>query len=326
MSHPFNRRTFLKTAAATSAALALSPPRLRAAANLPPLPRRPYKPGTDVSIIAFPGLLLARGDQPAAARLVTTAVERGCNYFDVAPAYGNGKAQDLMGPALEPFRKNVFLACKTKRRDAAGCKEELDNSLKALRTDHFELYQLHVIKDPAKDVDEAFKKGGCMDTILAAQKAGVVRHIGFSAHTVEAALAAMERFDFDSVMFPLNFASVYKGDFGPKILDLAKKKNITRICIKSMVKQEWPQGLPRNRRGKWQHLWYEPLEGPDAELAVRWSLSQDITAAIPPSDESCFLRALDIGATFKPTTPEEDHHLQTLAQSLTPLFRKGKLT
>ena len=321
MPHRPTRRTLITSAAAS--ALAFRLPAFAAPAN--PLPKRPYKPGIELSIIGFPGLILARGDQQFSDRLVKTALDAGCNYFDVAPAYGNGKAQSQLGPALQPHRDKVFLACKTKKRDAAGCREELDNSLKALRTDHFDLYQLHVIKDPAADVDACFQKGGCMETILAAKKAGVIRHVGFSAHTVEAALAAMNRFDFDSVMFPLNFASIYKGDFGQKILDLAKQKNVTRISIKAMVKQEWPQGLPRAKRGKWQHLWYEPLEGPDAELAVRWALSQDITAAIPPSDATCFLHALQIGANFQPVTTEDDQHLQQLAKDLTPLFRKGKL-
>jgi aryl-alcohol dehydrogenase-like predicted oxidoreductase len=320
----FNRRDFLKTAALSSAALALGAGAVNAAdvaGNAAKLSRRPYKPGVELSLIGFPGLLLTRVDQPNADRIVAKAYERGCNYFDVAPAYGT--AQEKMGPALEPYRKNVFLACKTKARDAAGAKKDLDNSLKLLRTDHFDLYQLHVLKDPAKDVDDAFIKGGCIDTILEAKKAGVIRHVGFSAHTVEAALAAMNRFDFDSVMFPLNYASIYKGEFGDKILELAKQKNVSRISIKAMVKQEWPQGADK---GKWKHLWYEPLEGKDAELAIRWALSQEITAAIPPGDETCLWAMMDAGQNFKPVTAVEEMQLQDLAQNVIPFFRKGKIT
>lgn len=324
MSDHFNRRDFLKTAALSSAALALGAGTVRAAdvaGNAAKLPRRTYRPGVELSIIGFPGLLLSRVDQASAERIVAQAYERGCNYFDVAPAYGT--AERKMGPALEPYRKNVFLACKTQKRDAAGCKQELDNSLKVLRTDHFDLYQLHVIKDPVKDVDAAFMKGGCMETILEAKKAGVIRHIGFSSHTVEAALAALNRYDFDSVMFPLNFASIYKGEFGDKILELAKQKNVARVSIKAMVKQEWPAGADK---GKWRHLWYEPLEGADAALAIRWALSQEITAAVPPADETCLWAMMDVGQNYKPITPEESKQLAAMAQNLNPLFRKGKIT
>lgn len=317
------RRDFLKAAAISSTSLVIGPELARSAGNAIPtkLPKRAYKPGVELSIVGFPGLLLTRVDQANAARIVARAVERGCNYFDVAPAYG--KAETHLGPALEPFRKDVFLACKTRARDAAGARKDLDNSLKLLRTDHFDLYQLHVLKDPQKDVDDVLAKGGAMETVLAARKAGIIKYIGFSAHTVESALHALERFEFDSVMFPLNFASIYKGEFGGAILELAKKKNCTRIAIKSMVNQEWPKGADK---GKWKHLWYEPLEGNDADMAVRWALTRDITSAIPPGDETCLWKMLDIGANYRATTVDEDARLQKLAQDLNPLFRKGKVT
>jgi aryl-alcohol dehydrogenase-like predicted oxidoreductase len=276
----------------------------------------------ELSIIAFPGLLLNRiADQDKCNRVVAQTFEMGCNYYDVAPAYG--KAQERLGPALAPYRSKVFLACKTQGRDAERCKAEMEKSLELLKTDHFDLYQLHVLRYADKDVDVAFGKGGAMETILQAKKDGKIRYIGFSAHTMEAALAAMNRFDFDSVMFPLNFASIYKGEFGAPILELAKQKNTSRIAIKAMVKQEWPKGADK---GKWKHMWYEPLEGKDAELAVRWSLSKEITAAIPPADETCLWAMMEIGRNFKPITADEDKQLVAMAQGLTPLFRKGKIT
>lgn len=326
MSEQMNRRDFLKTAAISSTALAVGASTLRGAesGNAARLPRREYKPGVEISIIGFAGLMLRKPlmDQDNANRVVAKAYERGCNYFDVAPAYGD--AQEKLGPALEPYRKNCFLSCKTKARDAAGCKKDLDNSLKLLRTDHFELYQMHVIKDPQKDVDAAFMKGGAMETILQARKAGVIRYVGVTAHTTEAALAAMNRFDFDSIMFPLNYASIYKGNFGSEILELAKKKNCACIGIKSLCRQEWPAGA---NRGKWRHLWYEPLSDPtEADLGLRWALSQDIVTTIPPGDETVQFLAFDIAARYKPITPEEQQQVQALAARMTPLFRAGKVT
>ena len=81
------------------------------------------------------------------------AIDRGINYFDVAPSYGN--AEEQLGPALRPYRDNVFLACKTGRRDAAGAREEMEQSLRKMQTDHFDLYQLHAITSD-EDVAQAF--------------------------------------------------------------------------------------------------------------------------------------------------------------------------
>ena len=106
------------------------------------LPRREYgNTGAKLSIIGFPGFALKERDQERVARVVADAFERGVNYFDVAPQYGD--AQERLGPALEPYRKNVFLACKTAERTRAGAATDLKASLEKLRTDHFELYQLH---------------------------------------------------------------------------------------------------------------------------------------------------------------------------------------
>ncbi|HXK93741.1 MAG TPA: aldo/keto reductase, partial [bacterium] len=107
------------------------------------MPRRGYGSSEPLSIIGFGGIVVMNAEPAHAARVVARAVDRGVNYFDVAPTYGD--AQDKLGPALEPYRDRVFLACKTTRRDKAGAEEELNDSLKKLRTDHFDLYQLHAL-------------------------------------------------------------------------------------------------------------------------------------------------------------------------------------
>lgn len=123
------------------------------------LPRRPYgNTGVELSIIGFGGIIVMNAQPEQAARVVAQAVERGVNYFDVAPTYGD--AEIRLGPALEPFRKGVFLACKSNRRDRAGAEQEFQTSLERLRTDYFDLYQLHAITDVEKDVDASFSRGG----------------------------------------------------------------------------------------------------------------------------------------------------------------------
>ena len=287
--------------------------------NVPTLPQRSYgDTGVRLSIIGFGGIVVSRVEQEHANRVVAEAVEKGVNYFDVAPTYGD--AEIKLGPALEPYRKDVFLACKTTQRTKEGAAAELKQSLQRLRTDHFDLYQLHAISDVAKDVDTAFGKGGAMEVFLEAKKQGQVRHLGFSAHSEEAALAAMERYDFDSILFPINFATFYEGNFGPRVIEAAKSKGVARLALKAMAKQRWPKSDPM--RKEYPKCWYQPLtDRKEAKLGLYFTLSQSVTAAIPPGDESLFRLALDLAMSFRPVSRKEKETLQQMAQSLDPVFR-----
>jgi len=289
--------------------------------NAASIPRRAYgDTGEELSIIGLGGLLVAGPEQADADRLVAEAVERGVNYFDVAPTYGNAEVR--LGPALEPYRGDAFLACKTTKREREPAEIEFNQSLERLRTGHFDLYQLHGITSVEEDVDPVFAKGGVMDMLIEAKKQGQVRHVGFSAHTHEAALAAMDRYDFDSVLFPINFAAHYKGHFGPPIVAKAQEKGVARLALKALARQTWPEKDPARR--EYRKCWYQPLTDLDeAALGLRWTLSQPVTAAIPPGIESLFRMAMDIASQFTPITPEEETQLETLAETLDPIFTAG---
>jgi aryl-alcohol dehydrogenase-like predicted oxidoreductase len=286
--------------------------------TVPTLPRRAYgDTGERLSIIGFGGIVVSGVEQEHANRLVAEAVEKGVNYFDVAPTYGD--AEIKLGPALEPYRKDCFLACKTTQRTKEGAAAELKESLRRLRTDHFDLYQLHAISDVQKDVDVAFGAGGAMEVFVEAKKQGQVRHLGFSAHSEEAALAAMERYDFDSILFPINFATFYEGNFGPRVLEAAKAKGVARLALKAMAKQRWPEGDPA--RKQYPKCWYQPLtDRNEAKLGLYFTLSQSVTAAIPPGDESLFRLALDLAMGFRPVSQKEKETLRQMAQSTVPIF------
>lgn len=287
-------------------------------ANVPKLPRRAYgDTGERLSIIGFGGIVVSGVEQDHANRIVAEAIEKGVNYFDVAPSYGD--AEIKLGPALSPYRKDVFLACKTEHRTREQTAAELKESLRRLRTDYLDLYQLHAITDVSKDVDAVFAKGGAMEVFLEARKQGQIRYLGFSAHSEEAALAAMSRCDFDSVLFPVNFATFYQGNFGPRIMQVAKSKGVARLALKAMAKQKWPQDDPT--RKQYPKCWYQPLtERNEAKLALYFTLSQSITAAIPPGEESLFRMALDLALDFRPVSQKETDTLRQMAQPLSPVF------
>ena len=289
--------------------------------NPPTLSRRAYgKTGINLSIIGFGGIVLMGHEQEHGNRLVAESVERGVNYYDVAPSYGNGEAEIKLGPALEPYRKNCFLACKTAERTAPQAQAELTQSLQRLRTDYLDLYQLHAITDVEKDVDAVFAKGGAMEVFSAARKSGQIRYLGFSAHSEEAALAAMERFDFDSVLFPINFVTTMKGQFGPKVIAKAQEKGVARLALKTLAHQAWPENDPD--RKTFPKCWYQPIhEQSLAKLALAFTLSQPITAALPPGDEKLYRLALNLAMDYKPITKEQTQELIALAQDKNPIFK-----
>jgi aryl-alcohol dehydrogenase-like predicted oxidoreductase len=202
------------------------------------IPKRQYgRTKEKLSIIGFGGMVVKDVTPKEAANFVAEAVDRGVNYFDVAPYYGN--AQNRLGPALRPYREDCFLACKTLERNAAGSAKELYQSLKLLKTDHFDLYQLHAISD-VEEVEQAFGPRGAMETIFKAKQDGKVRYIGFSAHSEEAAHAAMDRFDFDSILFPLSFPIWFNTKFGPSVYNRAAKAGMGIMALKAMAHQLWP--------------------------------------------------------------------------------------
>jgi len=283
------------------------------------LNRRSYKDEVELSLIGMGAIVLMGYDQAEGNRLVAEFVEKGINYFDVAPSYGDGEAEIKLGPALEPYRKNCFLACKTMERSADKARFELERSLQRLRTDHFDLYQLHAIEDVEADVDAAFAKGGAMEVLLEAKEEGKVRYLGFSAHSVEAAFAALDRYDFDSVLFPLNFCCVKEGDFGLQILERAKEKGAARLALKGMARQKWQDDDPLKKT--FDKCWYEPLtDAVKADLALRWTLDHPVTAAIPPGDLSLFRIALDSALHYKPLTNAERESVEAMARGLEPMF------
>ncbi len=311
------RRRFLQTTALGAAAMTLMPQDflLGAPAKMPK--RKLGRTGEKLSILGFGGILVMDEEQSTADMMVARAFENGINYFDVAPSYGN--AEERLGPALEPYRKRVFLACKTGRRRDEEARQELEQSLRNMRTDWFDLYQLHHLTTE-EDIEIAFGPKGAMEVLVKARQEGKVRFLGFSAHSETAALAAMERFDFDTILFPINFVNWFEGNFGPRVIEAAKRKKMGILALKALAFRARAEGeeLP------YRKVWYHPIPREDdetARLALNWTLSQGVTAAIPPGDPSLWDRAFRFAlAAEKPTAADVDR-LRKLAAGVTPVFR-----
>lgn len=309
-----DRREFITSAAALGAGLS-------AKAATGTLPKRPYKNGIELSVIALGGIVVCKMDQKEADRRVAEAYDHGVNYFDCAPSYFDGEAEMKLGAALQPYRAKVFLAEKTTQRDAKGAREELERTLQRFHTDHVDLYQFHSVSS-MEDVDKILAPGGAAETFLKAKQEGKVRHLGFSAHNAPAALRLMDSLELDSVLFPVNVNAWENGGFGPQILAKAKQKGMARMALKALAWGKWPASMKESDR-KYPKCWYQPIDELEmARLALRFTLNQEITGAVPPGDEHLFDLAVQLASEPLPKlTIPELALLKTRISSLEPVFR-----
>jgi aryl-alcohol dehydrogenase-like predicted oxidoreductase len=314
------RRDFIKTTALVTPMISLFPADLSAITRMTApgkIEKRSLgRTGEMLSVIGFGGIVVKDAAPEDASILVKLAIDSGINYFDVAPSYGD--AEIKLGPALEPYRKSVFLACKTGKRTKAEARAELEQSLKRLRTDHFDLYQHHAVTNLA-DVDTILGPGGAMETFTEARKEGKIRFIGFSAHSVEAAMALMDRFDFDTILFPVNFTTWNAANFGPQVLAKAQEKKMGILALKAMANGPWPQGADKS---KYPKCWYEPLIGQDdIRMGLRFTLSHPVTAAVPPGEAELWKMAVSVSDKLQPLTREEIQSIKERGAKGNPLFK-----
>jgi aryl-alcohol dehydrogenase-like predicted oxidoreductase len=241
------------------------------------------KTGLEISPVTFGGIIEMNETQEDANKFVAYAIERGVNYFDVAPSYGNAELK--LGPALHPYRKQVYLACKTQKRTADEAKKELLQSLKNLQTDHFDVYQLHAMTTQ-EDADTAFGPGGVMETFLWAKKEGLVNHIGFSTHSEDIALHILDLYDFESVLFPMQWALGIVRGWGDRISERVKKTGAGLLAMKTLIHRSWLEGEERN----FPKSWCKPIYENDAlgVAGMKYGLLKGATTLVPPGNFAHF--------------------------------------
>jgi predicted aldo/keto reductase-like oxidoreductase len=168
-------------------------------------------------------------------------------------------------------------------------------------------------------VKKALGPGGAMEAVLKAKDEGKVKYIGFSAHTTKAALEALRGFQFDTAMFPINFAEFYLRDFGKEVMALANERGAAILAIKPMSRGGWHQGEERTRQ--W---WYRSVETEkEVNLAWRFTLSQKgVVAGIPPSYLDLLDKAIAAGKAYRPPTETELAELQQIAKGCESIFER----
>ena len=237
------------------------------------------KTNAEVSRVVFGGIIVNGETQNGADRFVSEAVDMGVNFFDVAPNYG--EAEEKLGPALEKYRKNVFLSCKTFEKTADGARKNLENSFKMMRTDYFDLYQLHSLAE-VSDVDKVFAKDGAMQVVDEAKKSGRIKHVGITAHNEETALYALTKYDYDTVMFPINWALDLRLNFASRLYSVCADKNIGLIAIKALAHRNWKDDEER----VFPKSWCKTIFNNDSlgVSALKYTLSKGVHTIVPPGN------------------------------------------
>ena len=197
------------------------------------IPTRPLgRTGQDVTIFGLggEGILRTHGEMARALPVITKALDLGVTYFDTAPAYASSR--DYYGAALGERRKQIFLASKTSERSRDGSLRILDDSLRRLRTDHLELWQLHDLRT-RDDLEQIFSADGAIHALTQAREEGRVRFLGITGHHDPAILMeAMQRFDFDTVLVALNCADLTRLSFSRTVLAEAAQRKMGVIAMK----------------------------------------------------------------------------------------------
>jgi aryl-alcohol dehydrogenase-like predicted oxidoreductase len=283
--------------------------------------RRLGRTGHESTVAIFGGAALWDVTQKEADRAMEQVIAAGVNHIDVAPSYG--RAETLIGPWMPRVRNDFFLGCKTLERTKEGAAAELQRSLERLRTDHFDLYQIHAITR-MEQLDEVLGPGGALDAILDARQRGLTRFIGITGHGNDAPaifLEALRRFDFDTVMFPINFVQYANPDYrraAETLLRECQYHNVGTMIIKAVGKGVW-RDRPRNYT-----TWYEPFDDMEQiQQGVNFALSQQVTGLCTAGDTQIlpmFLRACE---NFTALNADEQEKLISTANEFESVFATG---
>ncbi|MDY6818010.1 MAG: aldo/keto reductase [Halobacteriales archaeon] len=264
--------------------------------------------GQESSVLTFGSIALDYLEQPAANEMVEDVLDAGVNHFDVAPQYGSAEVK--LAPKLQAHREEVFLGCKTLERTRSGARSKLERSLDRLGVDRIDLYQFHAVTEES-EIETIFGDDGALEAVLAAREEGLIEHIGLTSHGDPRIIRkALERFDFDTVMFPLNFVLWGREDAAydyASLLEYANANDIGTIAIKAFAKGPWPDDIadkPAEERP--YATWYEPFEEPDMlEECLRFVLSQNVTTITSAGDPRLVPPILEAAKRFEPMDEAE---------------------
>lgn len=256
--------------------------------------------------------------QEDADKVMELVIEAGINHIDVAPGYG--QAEIRIGPWMPRERGRFFLGCKTMERTKEGAWKEMQTSLKRLQTEAFDLYQCHAVTT-MEELDAVTMKGGALEAFVEARREGLTKFIGITGHGAKAPqiyLEALRRFDFDSILFPLNFVQMANPEYrkyAEELIATCKAKDVGTMVIKTITKGPW---------GERQHTattWYEPFDTSDEiQRAVNFALSHEVTGLCTAGDTRVLPLVIQACENFSRLSQNEMEEMIKSGRQFEPLF------
>jgi aryl-alcohol dehydrogenase-like predicted oxidoreductase len=270
------------------------------------------------TVAIFGAAAFSQTSQEEADQAMEMIIEAGVNHIDIARSYG--EAELRVGPWMPRERDRFFLGSKTTERTKENAWKELQESLKRLQIEALDLYQIHAITT-MEELDAVTMKGGALEAFLEARQNGLTRFIGITGHGVNAPkiyLEALRRFDFDTVLFPLNFVqmanSEYRG-YAEELIATCKTKDVGTMIIKSITRAPW------GNRAHTATTWYEPFDTiEEIQPAVNFALSYEITGLCTAGDTRVLPLVLKACENFTPLRNSEKDKMIKSGQQYEPLF------
>lgn len=283
--------------------------------------------GYSSSRVIFGSAGLGAVDQETADRLLPLLDEFGVNHLDTAAAYGDAELR--LAPWLRGRRDQFFVATKTGERTAEGARRSLERSLTRLGIDQVDLIQLHNLVEE-DEWEIAHGPAGALEALVQARDEGLVRFIGVTGHGLRIPrmhLRSLQRFPYDSVLFPYNFPLMldpaYRADV-EALLGVCDEQGVAVQTIKSIARRRWPdRGSPQAQAG---HSWYEPLRDPAAiGRAVRHVLSRPGLFLDSSSEFEVLQAVLAAAETPAPAPTTTELHDDLVSLAMAPLFDGAEL-
>jgi len=280
--------------------------------------RRFGRTGHESTVAIFGAAAFSQVDQGEADAVMGQVIAAGVNHVDVAPSYGI--AEERVGPWMARERDRFFVGCKTMERSKAGAALELRQSLERLQIDHFDLYQFHAITS-LEELDDVTRPGGALEAVIEARRAGLTRYIGITGHGVDSPailIEALRRFDFDSVLFPLNFVQYANPTYrrnSEELLRQCRARDVGTMIIKSVTKGPWGE------QAKTHNTWYQPFtDAEHIQRAVNFVLSQDVTGLCTVGDTRLLPLVLRACANYTAMSESDQEALIATGEAYEPLF------
>jgi predicted aldo/keto reductase-like oxidoreductase len=245
-------------------------------------------------------------------------LEYGINHIDTAASYGDAELR--IGPWMEHYRSDFFLATKTGERSYEKARDEIHRSLERLRVDRVDLLQLHGLVD-LEEWEVAMGPGGALEAAVEAREQGLVRFIGVTGHGLAAPsthMRSLEHYDFDSVLLPCNYVLMrneqYAADF-EALVKMCRERQVAVQTIKSIARRPWDD------RPRTANTWYQPLAEQGAiDKAVYWVLSHPTVFLNTAADIHILPKVLDAASRFEDRPSDVEMEELLAEKEMVPLW------